>query len=165
MYIGNKCGKCNRPTYPKPQQPLQQAQHQPNDENTNPWQYRCFKDKCCYFSPLYQTTCACFRLAPNHPTANASKTAALAKRSQYLRRHSHQNMTDFCGNYLLPAISAQTHSTAPSQPHAVNQLNGKLCTKCHQANPVVRQCSFADGHVQIPEDNVGKYTYSGEILF
>lgn len=69
--------------------------------------------------------------------------------------------------HFLPALSATGHPvplpSSSSQPRAVNQLNGKLCTRCHQANPLFRQYNYADGHVHVPEDNVGKYSYAGEI--
>lgn len=160
MYISSKCIKCNQTLHPK----LQQAQHQLNYENHNPWQYRYIKDKCCFFSPFYQNTCACLRLAPNLTTASAAKTGVQAEHRQYMHRQSHQNMTGLGKNYVLSPVSVETHlSVSSAQPRVINQQNGKL--KCHQVIPVMRQRAFTNGHVHSLEENVDKCSYMGEILF
>lgn len=179
MYSASNCKRCNRTLFGTAQPDTYHStvtQHTNSHQNLNnirPWHYRQFKDKCCcYFSPIYHTTCACIRSAAsatigcNSNRASVSCTNTLnrrgnnnSKRINSMRRHSHHTMTDSVGaGYLMPATQAPHTTVLPQQRASVN---GKICTRCH---PAFRQYSFADAHHdQIPEDNnMTKYSYAGE---
>lgn len=193
MYSVANCKRCNRTvfntTQDNYQSALQQTYGYQNLENIRPWHYRQFKDRCCcYFSPIYHTTCACIRSAAtaasigcnsNRPSTSCTATLSKrgnssTKRTNSLRRHSHHTMADSIGpGYLFPALSQApvphsnvAASTATALPHQPASVNSKLCTKCHKASPAFRQFSFADGHAQLPEDNnMVKYSIAGEDQF